>query len=330
MQQYLSVNSNFLNIKPRRSRTKTRNESRNSSRMRSNNPGEHLKNKFIENSANSNSFNTDEQNWLLTKSILVEGESPITKENEDFKMLKDLLFASFTTESHSSSSLNNLNDLITRQKQLSDSSSSLSSDNKEIEFLDENIMFEQDPNYIPKPRVKIFPKREQIEEAFIELEEEEPDIVNALIEEIDNELKNSNASSYCSSPAHTTQIGARPIKIVNNSAIISTCSCSIKCDCYCHLKRRHLVNSSNTSNSLSSSLNSNQNLSHLRAASRKGSQAKSNSFDSLEWDVSLDIKNEDSNEFDCNNNNNNNPKSKILRLFFCVIELKWNEFVEKA
>ena len=152
---------------------------------------------------------------------------------------------------------------------MSSSNSSSSSDsnyykNRPIEFLDENTFFEE----------KI-QKIENKETNFIELPNEdlETNIIESLIEELDAELKKSLDSSLCSSP------------IVNSNRLNNKCTCQIICHCQCHSDKTHFRFGSNSSSKTSrtSSLFQSNSPSIRRV-----------SFESLEWDISLDLNNTNS------------------------------------
>ena len=240
-----------------------------------------------------------DQNWLLQS--VQPSESYLVTENVDFKQIKDLLYASLMNEASNA-----------KQNSASlSSSSSLSSSYNEIEFLDENVFFENgyEKNTSPKfMRKKITPRERK--SARIETEDivsakssSSEDLVRNLIEEIDLELlKNSSNSSHCSSPTY--------LKRVRLYSRINVCSCVVRCMCMCH------QNSTNHSNSMSSSsVSSSKNLrisSSLSPARQllnlRNKRRHFGSYASLDWDISFDLK-QHTNESSINERNNE-PRSK--------------------
>lgn len=211
---------------------------------------------FKKHRSRSRARNANEDlNWLLAN-----------KQN-DYEMLKDLLYSSFINQTNKS-------------RTHSHSMSSSSSDShyyktRPIEFLDENVFFEDEP------------KLDENKQNLIEIrspsppEEFDHTTIEALIEELDAELKKSLDSSLSSSP------------IVNNNHLTTSlsksgnkCSCQIVCNCQCH-------NSSSVSNhfrfgSNSSSITSSRNSSSLLLHSNSPCTMRRISHESLEWDISLD------------------------------------------
>lgn len=209
----------------------------------------------------SNVHHDDDLNWLLAN-----------KQN-DFELLKDLLYSSFINETSRGSSRPR------RREKLSSTSSSTSSDmdyykNRPIEFLDENVFFDevQDKNEA---------RQANTTQDLVEIhtpDEIEPATIESLIEEIDAELKKSLESSLSSSP------------LVNSARfgnVSNKCTCQIMCVCQCHSSPLDAKSNRFRFGSNSSSITSSRNSSSLLLQSNSPSIRRV-SYESLEWDVSLD------------------------------------------
>ena len=209
-------------------------------------------------------INPQEQCWLLAP------HKHTTKEDsEDFKLIQELLYSSFIDDTKASS--------------LSSPNSSCN----EIEHLDENVFFENDSrptttwrqtqNQLRRLRARArAATREEAIAAATHSSSSSDDAVDDLIAEIDRDLRKSSS----------------------HSLPLPHCGNRLLCECRCHA---HSPKSSNPSNSWSSSsVCSGKNARFSTSASASPSRRLINmqkrrrhfgSFESLDWDVSFDLKN---------------------------------------
>jgi hypothetical protein len=265
-----------------------------------------------------------DDNWLLSNAEDLIPSSPsssliINNDTEDLKsLLKDQSINKNETRSLSTSLDRTFNDVSKQaliSSQTSSRSSSLTNNNNNsqmLEYLDENVFFDEDEclklkfrrkflkRYLPKqintqPVENVDRNNAETDEIF-EDEFDNPKMIDELIEELDSHImKKSTNSSFNSSVQSIHSIKYNS----SNSPFMNTCSCKIKCYCLCH----QLNSSKTNSNSLSSSITSQHSKIYPTANSSNNNLVKSigkislkskckslDSYDSLEWDISLDHK----------------------------------------
>ncbi len=194
----------------------------------------------------------NDDDWLMTN---VKN----SKQN-DFEMLKDLLYSPVVND----------NKVTSRNPSTYRNSSSASSSddsnkyyrNRPIEFLDENVFFEENRS---QPI-----KQMNVVEVVSNEECQDGQTIESLIEELNKELKRSPESSPCSSP-----------NLVRRNSK-NSCACEFSCKCRCHLNRFSILRFSSNSSSVNSRNSSSQVQSNSPFSVRRISH------ESLEWDISLD------------------------------------------
>ena len=198
----------------------------------------------------------------------------------DFELLKDLLYSSLVNENKVGSR---------NRSTFRNSSSSSSGDSRSyyrsrpIEFLDENVFFEEKP-----PPQNLNSNQTSLVEMTTSNEESPDDqTIESLIEELDAELKKSNESSICSSP-----------NVSCSQETKNNCTCDFLCQCKCHTDKFSFVRLSSNSSSINS-----RNSSRL-IQSNSPFSVRRISRESLEWDISLDKMNS------LNEISNNSPLDK--------------------
>ena len=267
-----------------------------------------------------------EDNWLLSNAEDLIPSSPsdsliINNDTCDLKsVLQEPSINNNETRSLSAISLDRTCNDVSKQaltsSQTTSRSSSLNNNAKSqmVDYLDENVFYDESESLRLKSRRKYLRKimpnttnssippaveikdANQTEEIF-EDDFNNSKMIDELIEELDNHvMRKSINSSYNSS---VQSIHSIKYNSSNNSPFLNTCSCKIRCYCLCHKLNSSKTNSNSLSSSVTSqhsktypnSNSSNNNLIKSIGRNSMKSKCKSlDSYDSLEWDISLDNK----------------------------------------
>ena len=213
----------------------------------------------------------NDDDWLMTNNI--------NGKQNDFEMLKDLLYSSLVNDNKANSNSRNPSTFRNSSSASSSDDSNSYYKNRPIEFLDENVFFEE--------KTPQSTNRRNLVEVINNEESPDGQTIESLIEELDEELKKSIESSPCSSP-----------NLIRRNVKRNSCTCEFSCKCKCHLDRLSYLRFSSNSSSVNSRNSSSQ------VQSKSPFSFRRISYESLEWDISLDKMNS------LNDTSNSSPLDK--------------------